>query len=72
MLELVSANKAKHPRFSVRVCAKDWEPCSRVASPDESGELVAQGAHSVQVPDVDHVYVAIGLRRRKERDAPVR
>ena len=63
MLELIPANKTKHPRFPIRVCAKDWEPSIRVASPDESGELVAQGVHSVQVPNVDHVYVAISLRR---------
>jgi hypothetical protein len=65
MLELIPANKTKHPRFAIRVCAKDWEPRIRVASPNESGELVAQCAHSVQVPDVNHVYVAISLRRRR-------
>jgi hypothetical protein len=65
MLELIPANKTKHPRFAVRVCAKDWEPRIRVASPDESGELVAQGAHRVQVSDVDHVHVAISLRRTR-------
>ena len=63
MLELISANKTKHPRLAIRVRIKDWEPRIRVASPDESGELVAQGVHRVQVPYVDHVYVAIGLRR---------
>jgi hypothetical protein len=63
MLELIPANKTKHPRFAIRVCVKDWEPRIRVASPDESGELVTQGAHRVHVPDVDHVYFAISLRR---------
>lgn len=63
MLELIRANKTEHPRLAVGVCVKDWEPRIRVASPDESGKLVAQGAHRVHVPDVDGVYIAISLRR---------
>jgi len=68
MLELIRANKTKHPRFAIRVCAKNWEPRIRVPGPDESGELVAQGAHRVRVPDVDHLYAAISLW--KERGPP--
>jgi hypothetical protein len=63
MLELISANKTKHSRLAIRVRVKDWEPRIRVASPDESGELIAQGVHRIQVPDADHVYAAISLRR---------
>jgi hypothetical protein len=66
MLELIPANKTEHPRFAIRgVRVKDWEPRIRIASPDESGELVAQGAHRVRVPNVDHLYVAISLAERK-------
>ena len=61
MLELIPANKTEHPRFAIHVCVEDREPRIRVASPDESGELIAQGAHRVRVPNVDHLYVAISL-----------
>jgi hypothetical protein len=62
VLELIPANKTEHPRFAIRVvCIKNWKPRIRVASPDEFGELVAQGAHRVRVPDVDYLYVAISL-----------
>jgi hypothetical protein len=64
MLKLIPANKTKHPRFAVLVCVKDWKPCHRIAGPDKSGELVAQGAHRVQMPDVDHVHLVIRLRRK--------
>lgn len=47
MLELISANKTKHQRLAIRVRVKDWEPRIRVASPDESGELVAQCVYRV-------------------------
>jgi hypothetical protein len=63
MLKLTPANKTEHPRFAIRVCAKDREPCIRVASRDQSGELVAQGARRVRVPDVDHVHLVIRLQR---------
>ena len=63
MLELVPANKTEHPRFAVRVCVKDREPRIRVAGLNELGELVAQCAHRVRVSNVDHLYVAISLRR---------
>lgn|SRR5216684_4979886 len=63
MLELIGTNKTKHPRFAIRVWAKDGEPCIRIASPDNSGELVAQGAHRVHVPKFDYVYVTIRLWR---------
>ena len=63
MLKFIPANKTEHPRFAIRIGVKDWDPCIRVASPYQSGELVAQGAHRVRVPDVDHVHLAICLQR---------
>jgi hypothetical protein len=70
MLELIPTNKSEHPRFAIRgVRFKDWEPCIRVASPDESGKLVTQGVHRVRVSDVDHLNVAISLAEREKRGA---
>lgn len=66
MLELTPANKTKHSRFAVRVCVKDWDPCIRVASPDEFDELIAQATDRVRVPNVDHLYVAISLWKGRE------
>jgi hypothetical protein len=63
MLKLIPANKTEHPRFAIRVCAKDWKPGIHVAGPDKFGELVAQGAYRVRVPNVDHIHLAIRLRR---------
>jgi hypothetical protein len=81
MLKLIPSNKTEHPRFAIHVRVEDWEPCIHVAGPDKSGELVAQGAHCVRVPNVDHVHLAIRLRRgslgqvfvrKKYRDLSVR
>jgi hypothetical protein len=70
MLELIPTNKTEHPRFAIHgVCFKDWQPRVRVASPDESGKLVAQGAHRVRVSDVNHLNIAIGLVEREKRRA---
>ena len=53
MLELVSADEAEQLRLPVLVRAEDREPRIDVASRDEPGELVAQGAHRIPMTDVD-------------------
>ena len=68
MLELIDADKTEHLCFSVLVCAEDREARVRVASSDNVGELVAQGAHRVQMSDVNDLDFAIHLQRQNKND----
>jgi hypothetical protein len=66
MFELVATDKTEHLRPSVLVCADDREAGIGVACRVNSCELVAQGAHRVQMGDVDDFDITIHLRREKK------
>jgi hypothetical protein len=65
MFELVAADVAEQLQPPVLVCAEDREPRIGVACSDESGELVAQGAHRIPMTKVDDLDLAVHLRRQK-------